>query len=194
MERERIVRYLPEAYQAAARPDNVLGAILAAMEALHAPAVAALDDLDAYFDPHRAPDPFVVMLAEWMDLDRYLEWSGGRRGAGQARFAAGLPRLRLLIAESAELARGRGGRQTLERFLHVATGVPGFEVEENPPDEAGQPRPFHIRVKAPAAARRVSDLVRRIVDAERPAHATYEIEFLQPEAASRPPSEGTSDA
>ena len=30
------------------------------------------------------------MLAEWMDLDRYLEWSGGRRGAGQARFAAGL--------------------------------------------------------------------------------------------------------
>ena len=177
MDRQRIARYLPETFQAAVRPDNPLGAILAAMEALHAPAEAALDHLDAYLDPHRAPDPFVVMLAEWMDLDRYLEWSGGRPGVGKAQFAAGLPRLRLLVAEAAELARKRGTRQALERFLTVATGVPGFVVEENPPGADGAPQPFHIRVRAPAQARRLGDLIRQIVDEERPVHATYEVEF-----------------
>lgn len=177
MDRRRIARYLPETFQAAIRPDNPLGAVLAAMEALHAPAQAALDNLDAYVDPHRAPDPFVVMLAEWMDLDRYLEWSGGRPGAGQARFAAGLPRLRLLIAEAADLARNRGTHAALERFLTVATGLAGFVVEENPPGDDGAPRPFHIRVRAPAQARRLGDLVRQIVDEERPVHATYDVEF-----------------
>lgn len=177
MDRRRIARFLPETYQAAIRPDNPLGALLAAMESLHAPAEAALDDLDRYVDAHRAPDAFVFMLADWMDLGRYVEWSGGRPGAGRPRFAAGIPRLRLLVAEAAELSRGRGTRAALERFLEVAVGVPGFTVEENPPDAAGAPRLFHIRVRAPSAARRLEDLVRRIVDEERPAYATYEVEF-----------------
>jgi phage tail-like protein len=177
VERRRIARYLPETYQAAVRPDNPLGALLAVMESLHAPADAALDNLDAYVDPHRAPDPFVVMLAEWMDLDRYLEWSGGRPGVGTGRFPAGLPRLRLLIAEAAELARNRGTKAALERFLAVGTGVAGIAVEENPPGPDGAPRPFHLLVRAPAAARRLQALVRQIVDEERPAHATYEVAF-----------------
>jgi phage tail-like protein len=177
VDRHRIARFLPETFQAAIRPDNPMGAILAVMEALHAPAQAALDGLDAYVDPHRAPEPFIVMLAEWMDLDRYLDWSGGRPGLGQARFAAGLPRLRLLIAEAAELSRNRGTREALERFLAVATGVADIRIEENPPGADGAARPFHIRVRAPPQARRLEDLIRRIVDEERPVHATYEVEF-----------------
>ena len=180
MDRRRIARYLPETYQGAVRDDNPLGAVLAVMEAMHAPAEAALDDLDAYVDPHRAPDPFVVMLAAWMDLDRYLDWTGGRAGAGQARFAAGLPRLRLLVAEAAALSRSRGTRAALERFLALATGVDGIAVEENPPGPDGAPRPFHLRVTAPPAARRLERLIRRIVDEERPAYATYEIAFGTP--------------
>ncbi|MGK6320283.1 hypothetical protein [Sphingomonas sp. DT-204] len=182
MERERIARLLPESYQSAIRRDNPLAAVLAAMEALHAPAEARLDALDAEIDPLRAEEPFVFMLADWLGLAGYLDWSGGRPGAGVPSFAAGTGRLRLLVAEAAQLARSRGSRRTLERFLAVAIGLSGIMIEDAIPDAAGRPRSFHLRVNLPAEARRYADLVARIVDAERPAYATYEIAY-QPQPA-----------
>ena len=177
MEAQRIARFLPEIYQSAVAPGSPLAAILAVMEAMHAPAEAALWQIDSYIDPVRAPDSFALMLASWLDLDRYLDWTGGREGAGQPRYAAGLGHLRTLSALAAHLVRWRGTRHGLERFLVVATGISGFIVEQNPPDARGVPRPFHIRVHAPASAQRVADLVRRIVDEERPVYVTYEIQF-----------------
>ena len=189
MDRARIARLLPETYQSAIPPETPpadaaavvrkkpLAAVLEVMEVLQAPAENALATLDAHIDPTRAPPNFVLMLARWLDLDRYLDWTGGRPGDGAPRYSAGLGRLRLLCLEAAELARWRGTRRTLERFLTVATGVSGYTVEENPPGPKGVARCFHLRVVAPAAARPLADLVRRIVDEERPAYTTYEIEF-----------------
>ena len=177
MDRARIARLLPETYQAAITPNNPLGAVLATMEVMQAPAEAALASLDAYIDPLRAPPYFALMLARWLDLDRYLDWTGGRPGEGSPRYAAGLGRLRLLCLEAAELTRWRGTRRTLERILSVATGLSGFAVEENPKGPNGIARSFHLRVVAPAAAKPLADLVRRIVDEERPAYTTYDIEF-----------------
>jgi phage tail-like protein len=189
MDRARIARLLPETYQSAIPPETPpsdpaavvrkkpLAATLEVMEMLQAPAESALASLDAHVDPLRAPPNFVLMLARWLDLDRYLDWTGGRPGDGAPRYAAGLGRLRLLCLEAAELARWRGTRRTLERFLTVATGVSGYTVEENPPGPKGVARCFHLRVVAPAAAQPLADLVRRIVDEERPAYTTYEIEF-----------------
>ena len=177
MDRARIARLLPETYQAAVAPNNPLGAVLGAMEALQAPAEAALATLDAHVDPLRAPPDFALMLTRWLDLDRYLDWTGGRPGEGAPRYAAGLGRLRLLCLEAAELTRWRGTRRTLERILTVATGLSGYAVQENPPGPKGAPRNFHLHITAPAAARPLADLVRRIVDEERPAYTTYEIEF-----------------
>lgn len=177
MERERIARLLPETYQAAVQRDNPLGAVLAVMEALHAPAEARLDSLDAEVDPLRAEGPFVFMLADWLGLGGYLDWSGGRPGAGMPGFAAGTGRLRLLVAEAAELARSRGSRPSLERFLAVATGIAGIAVEDANVDGEGRPRSFHLLVRAPAEARRYAGLIARIVDAERPAYTTYEIVY-----------------
>jgi phage tail-like protein len=182
MERTHIARLLPEAYQGAIRADNPLGAVLAAMEALHAPAEARLDTLDAQVDPLRADEPFVFMLADWLGLAGYLDWSGGRPGFGMPSFAAGTGRLRLLVAEAVELGRSRGARSTLERFLTVATGLSGITIEDAIGDAAGRPLPFHLRVTLPAAAGRYADLIGRIVDAERPAHATYEIVFRPQQA------------
>lgn len=177
MERARIAGFLPETYRAAALPGTPLGALLEAMAALQAPVETVLAGREAYVDPLRAPAPFVLMLADWLDLAPYLDWSGGRPGAGVPRFGAGLGRLRLLCAEAAELARWRGTRHALLRFLAVATGLDGFAVDENPPDGDGTPRPFHLVVRAPAAAARYGSLVERIVDRERPVYATYEIVF-----------------
>ena len=171
MDRQRILRYLPENYQLAAVDErSVMGAVLAIMEAMHAPVDRVLRSIDSYFDPFRAPDPFVLMQASWLGLDRYFDWSGGIPGVGEARYPAGTDQLRLLIAEFPLLVRSRGTNASLTRFLQVATGVPGFVVRDGDlPDEA-----FHIIVDVPSEAAPLRDLVERIVAGERPAHATWE--------------------
>lgn len=184
MDRRLIPRLLPENYRVALTGSGPLDALLGVMDGMHAPAEASLDHLDAHLDPFRAPERFVLMLAGWLGLEHYLDWSGGRRGAGQLRFPGGLERLRRLVSEAARLEGARGTREALLRFLTISTGVDGFAIEENSPDAQGMPRPFHIRVTVPAAAARLSDLIGRIVEAERPAHVTYDIIF---EAA---PAEG----
>ena len=70
----------------------------------------------------------------------------------------------------------------LVRFLETATGVEGFVVDEEV-DAAGRPRPFHCVVRAPAAARRLRDLVQQIVEAEKPAFVTYELIQTEVEGA-----------
>ena len=175
MERARILRYLPENYQLAAIDERgVMGAMLAIMEAMHAPVDRVLRSIDAYFDPFRAPDPFVLMQASWLGLDRYFDWSGGVPGVGDARYPAGTDQLRLLIAEFPQLVRSRGTNHSLTRFLEVATGVRGFVVEDGKSaDEA-----FHVVVQCPAAAKPLEDLVKRVVAGERPAHATWEVRII----------------
>jgi phage tail-like protein len=182
MERQRILRYLPENYQLAAVDERgVMAAMLAIMEAMHAPVDRVLRTLDSYFAPFRAPDAFVLMQASWLGLDRYFDWSGGSPGVGEARYPAGTDQLRLLIAEFPELVRERGTHHALTRFLEVATGVRGFVVTDGTiPDDA-----FHIVVDAPAEAAPLQDLVRRVVAGERPAHATWDVHM----AAASPPDQ-----
>lgn len=189
MQAGSIARLLPEIYREGLQDNqpggDVLVTLLAVMEALHAPAEAALDTLDATFDPRRTVDAMVPALAAWVDLERYV--GAPRAGSPVPRFAAGTGRLRELAAQAADLARWRGTAAGLARFLAVATGVAGFEVDDAVPGEDGRPRPFHVRVRAPAALPGgLADLVRRIVEQERPAYATYEVEFGP---AGKPPPE-----
>lgn len=178
MQPDRIARFLPEIYRLTlGAKHGVLESLLAAMGALHQPAEQILEELDGYFDPVRTPDRFLPMLAGWLDLGAYLDWSGGRKEAGDPRFAPGMDRLRLLVTRAADLNARRGTRTALEEFLTVATGMDGFTVEENSPDSRQNPRPFHLRVRAPDAAKKYGELIARIVDGERPAYATYEIVY-----------------
>jgi len=183
MDRSLIPRFMPENYRiAAARPNGLLAAMLAAMEALHAPAERVLGALDTYVSPWRAPDDFVLLQASWLGLDRYFDWTGDRPGVGVPRFRTGPGRLRLLVAEAAALNRERGTPATLLRYLEIATGIPGFSIEETA-------RPFHFIVHAPAGALALADLIGRIVDGERPTHTTYEILFAAPQAPASDPNQ-----
>ena len=177
MRRNEIALLLPEAYRDADEVKSPLDAILGAMEALHAPSERILDDLDARIDPRRATDDFMPYLSSWVDLDRYLDWSGAP-GTSEPHYAAGLSRLRELIAAASELGKWRGTMSGLIGFLETATGFSGFEIVENPRGPlGGPPRQFHILVRAPAAARPISDLVQRIVEEEKPAYLTFSLEF-----------------
>ena len=194
MRADRIARFLPETYRAAMTPTSVLTALVGAMEALQQPSEDILADVDRYLDPVRAPDVFVPMLASWLDLTPYLDWSGGQAGAGTPRFAPGVERLRLLATRAADLNARRGTRGALQDFLADATGVDGFTVEENPPGDDGAPRPFHIRVHAPQDATRYAGLVARIVEGERPVYVTYEIVYAAAPAPAAPKPKGDSHA
>ena len=176
MRQAEIERLLPSVIRRTVTPGSPLDALLAVMEAMHAPAEAALEGLGDTFHPYRCPDRFVPFLAAWVDLDRFLTDDGdGRRG-----LPTGLGPLRELVAAAAHLARRRGTTGGLVEFLEIATGVRGFRVEEEVRDATGAVRPFVVRLTVPAAAGEHRELVRRIVEAEKPAHVRCEIVFPLP--------------
>jgi len=173
MNPQEILRLLPEVFQRTYREKTPLDGLLAAMAALLSPIEETLDNLDAAFDPHRTPDEFVPMLAEWVDMD-HLGETGGEENPS---FPSGLGRLRELCAAAAELARVRGTRAGLLRFLETATGCPGFELLEGVTGPERRPRPFHFIVRAPHESQSHAGLLRTLVELEKPAHATFELEF-----------------
>ncbi|WP_435587411.1 phage tail protein [Micromonospora aurantiaca (nom. illeg.)] len=182
MRRAAIERLLPAAYQRAAGPGSVLGALLDVMEALHAPDEAVLADVDALFGPYRTPDGFVAYLTRWVAMDHVV-------AAPRADAPLPLPvgRLRDLVAHGALLARWRGTPYGMRTALELATGVTGFVLDE-PPD-----RPFHLVVRVPPAAADRLALVTRIVEAEKPAAVTVEVvagDPADPPSGPTPPKPG----
>src|SRR6266542_112669 len=207
MRQAEIERLLPAVFRRTLREGSLLSGVLGVMEALHAPAEHVLGSLDAYFDPRRAPDAFVPFLARWVDLERLLVDDVNAVANPAPAFSSGYGHLRELVAEAAYLSRWRGTGRGLLRFLEVATGVHGFAVDEQvawpeqppppfyalaaasgPPSAVGpdaapggpvaRQRPFHLRVRIPAAAAPHRALIARIVESEKPAYVTYELAEL----------------
>ncbi len=178
---KEIEQLLPAVYRRTVGEGSLLTALLQAMETLHAPVETTLATLDATLDARRTRDPFVPFLARWVDLDWLVappgdEWSRDAlalRGA----FAVGTGRLRELVAAAAYLSKWRGTSRGLLSFLEIATGLGGFAVDERVTGADGRPRPFHIRLRVPRAARGLRPLITRIVEFEKPAHITYELAF-----------------
>jgi phage tail-like protein len=171
---DEIAGLLPEIFRDALDGEGPLDALLAIMEAFHAPVEAQLGALHDTLDPRRAPAPFLRLMANWLAPGAYVETD--RRDAGSAAIRPGP--LRDVVAFAAEAVRLRGAPATMIEVLERATGVTGFEIVENPLGPDGAPQAFHVRVRAPASARAQLDLVRRIVAAERPAFVTFDIELL----------------
>jgi len=163
MRRAAIERLLPAAYQRAAVPNSVLGTLLDVMETLHEPDEQVLADVDSLFSPYRTSDALAAYLTRWVALDQVITAPSG----------AVLPirpgDLRNLVALGAHLAQWRGTPYGMRHALEVATGVPGFAVDE-PAD-----RPFHLIVRVPPAAADRLALVTRLVAVEKPAATTFEV-------------------
>jgi phage tail-like protein len=173
MKQADLLRLLPAVYQQTAAPASPLLALLAVMETMHAPSEVVIGRLGTYFDPYQTPDDFVPFLAGWVDLARFLT----PLPTGESHFPTGLGRLRELIASAAYLSNWRGTASGLLRFLELATGVSGFVVDEQVIGPDNRPRPFHIRILAPPAAQPHQPLIERIIESEKPAYVTYELEF-----------------
>jgi phage tail-like protein len=166
MRSPEIERLLPGVFQRTVQPESPLAALLEVMEALHAPSEEVLSHLEAHFDPRRAPDRFVPFLARWVGMDLPV--------------TTGLGRLRELVAAAVEISRWRGTARGLLLFLTTATGRTDFAVDEQVLGPDGRPRPFHVRVRAPAEVSAHRLLLERIIEREKPAYVTYELHFAQP--------------
>lgn len=180
MTRAEIERLLPAIFQRTLHAGSPLAAILEVMEALPAPSEAILADIDAVFDVYRTPDRFVPFLARWLDLERLFDEYTDRGEvlrSGRPPISTGLGRLRELVAVAPRLSQWRGTKRGLLLFLETATGTRGFEIDEQVLDAGGRPRPFHIRVRAPASVARHRALIERILDQDKPASVTYNLEF-----------------
>lgn len=172
MRAAEILELLPDVFkQTAADDDDLLTVLLGLMEALHEADERVLAELDGYLDPRRTPDDFVHYLSWWVNLawlfldppdDPYAEF--GRP------FSNGEGRLRELVASAARQAKWRGTLRGVERMLELATGATGFRIQEVVFDEGDQPVPFQIQMHVPPVAEAHLDLVRRIVEHEKPAH------------------------
>lgn len=182
MKQAEIRQLLPEIFQRAVHPGNPLFAALAVMELLQAPSEGVLQNLETFFDPRRCPDGFVPYLASWVDLDRLLSTtpvlaSAPKNSLPPSAFPTGLGRLRELVAAAPYLSRWRGTARGLMTFLEIVTGQSGFVVEEQPLGDDGLPRPFHLRIQAPAMEPSARTLVGKIIELEKPAYVTYELVF-----------------
>jgi phage tail-like protein len=145
-------------------PGSPLGALVVVIADLVDPVERTFADLDAHFDPWRCPERFLPLLATWLDLPLPITTGPGR--------------LRALVHAAAHLHQVRGTRQALITFLEVATGIEGFEVDEEIREkDTGKVKPFFVVVRAPESTRPHSAMLRRIIESERPAHVHWELEF-----------------
>ena len=174
MKSERIKALLPAVIVRTATEGSPLMALLTVMQEMHAQDEELLSNLDAYFDPRRAPDVFVPYLASWVDLDRLLALRAEKAGLRYS-LSTGLGRLRELTASAAMLSQWRGTRRGLEAFLRIATGLQEFGIEENVSGSAKVPRPYHLQITIPVEATIHMALIKRIIEIEKPAYVTYEL-------------------
>ena len=177
MTRNEIDKLLPDIFRRTIADGNPLDVLLDVMEAQHAPSEAALEQLDAYFDPYRTPAEFVPFLATWVDLGTLLREAPSLFEGDVPPLPTGIGRLRELIAAAAYLSKWRGTYKGLQRFLETATGVTGFTIDEAVQDSTGQVLPYHIRVTAPERVVQFRPMIDHIIEMEKPAYVTYELQF-----------------
>jgi phage tail-like protein len=171
---------LPEIFRRTVHAGGPLEALLRTMEDFHAPVIEILARFDATLDPYRTPAPFVAYLARWLDLERLFDDPADDYEVpedGRNPVSSGLGRLRELVASAAYLSQWRGTWKGLGRFLEVATGVSGFTLEESVSGKDGEALPFHIRIGVPRKARAHRTLIERIINLEKPAYVTFELDF-----------------
>lgn len=178
MKHQDIKQLLPEVFQRADTTDSPIYSLLEVMETLTEPAEEILRQVSVYFNPYATPEKFLPFLASWVDLDRFFPSFHDEINADSDLIRAlEAGRIRELIATATKLSKLRGTAAGLQLFLETATGLNGFEIDENVLPENSDVLPFHIKISAPYAAKKQSALIERIIEQEKPAYVTYNLEF-----------------
>ena len=167
--RMRLGESLPALFQ----EDDFLARFLSAFDDSMAPVVSDLDNLDAYLDPHIAPDDFLTWLAGWVGVTMDETWPIARRRAH--------------VAEAVRMYRWQGTAQGLRHVVRVATGyecevVDSGGVSWSPTPGGAMPGTDDAHVVLRIRVRRGEVIDERrldsLVGAAKPAHVTHRIEVV----------------
>ncbi len=151
------------------------------------PVVNSFGSMWAHLDPLTAPQALLPFLAHWVDwpIDVQLDLTHQRR----------------LIRRAVEIYRCRGTRKGLRFYLHLYTGLPLDEQIDREEDKSiciteplgqgcvfglayvgedaviggGKPYHFDVRLRAQPNSPIDEQLVRRIIDQEKPAFCSYSL-------------------
>ena len=165
------LQYLPAIY----RTDEFIGRFLHIFEDILQPLEATVDNISYYFDPGMTPESFLSWLASWLGLVLDERWTTDRH--------------RELITSAVELYRWRGTRRGLAEFLRIYTGVvpqitepvsgpkaklgPNTKLGLNAYLGGGEPFNFTVTIAMEDLAEVDINIVRAIIEAQKPAHTTY---------------------
>ncbi|HOG46166.1 MAG TPA: phage tail protein [Anaerolineae bacterium] len=156
-DRSRYLRYLPPIFE----DDPFLGRFLLAFEGILAPIEQTVAGFDLYLDPHTAPSFFLDQMARWLGLTLDEKWPLAKR--------------RAVLAEAAELYRRRGTRWGLSRHIEIYCDSAPEIIE---PED--RPCHFQVILRLPQGLAVDRTAIERIIEANKPAHATYELQIEQP--------------
>lgn len=180
---EKYVGKLPLIY----REQDFVNRFISILEQAFDPIVNSCDSMWANLDPLTCPQALLPFLAHWVAWSQEADWN--------------LNQQRRLIRQAVELYRWRGTRKGLRLYLHLYTGLP---LDDDILQEAnkhisiiepfssgwvlgksrlgvdtvlGGGKPYHFIVRLRCEGDRTIDeqLVRRIIDSEKPAFCTYEL-------------------
>lgn len=139
-----------------------------------------LANLDKYFDADTSPADCLPWLATWVALVMDENWPELKR--------------RRLIKEAVSLYRWRGTRRGLSRYLEIYTGVkplindqPFIGMRLGPNTLLGRDtklgdvgyHTFVVTLATTQGKTIIEQIARDIIEAEKPAHAAYELRIVQ---------------
>ncbi|MBW4613765.1 MAG: phage tail protein [Desmonostoc vinosum HA7617-LM4] len=182
------MKFLPVMY----REIDFMSRFMKIFEQAFQPVVDSFDVMWANLDPLTSPRALLPFVAHWVAWEIDPIWD--------------LQQQRRLIRRAVELYRWRGTRKGLRLYLHLYTGLP---LDENLPNESdkhisitepfgpsfiigeaqlgnatlsgGQPYHFIVRLRPDRPHNGINEqLVRRIIEQEKPAFCTYELMIENP--------------
>jgi phage tail-like protein len=164
---------LSEQLPAVLQEDEFALRFVSAFDVAFAPVIATLDDLDAYVDPHLAPDDFVDWLAGWVGVEFAYAWDLERRREIVAGAVASYQRDGSVrgIALAVELATNG----TVEI---TDTGGATWSSTPNAPLPGGPDAGVHVRVVVDDPAAVDTRRIGQLVEAVKPAHVVHTVEVV----------------
>jgi phage tail-like protein len=152
----RYLEYLPGIYQT-----DFMARFMALFESFLVPVESNVDNFDLYLDPGTSPASFLLWLSNWFEITFDPTWNEQQR--------------RLLLKEAAKIYVRRGTTWALKRVLEIYTGKPPEIIEFFDPKD-----PFTFKIVFPFRRNQAQEkMLTFLVDLHKPAHTSYEMEFVE---------------
>lgn len=182
LNKSRYLEHLPGLY----RDDEFMGRFLLIFESIMKPIENTVSNLPFYLDPMVVPESLLDWLAYWLDLVLDTTWP--------------LERRRELVKSAAELYRWQGTKRGLSEYLRIYTGsmpeiieyIPGMRLDRETQlgintvlGSSGEGNHFIVSLAVDDENSVDIDVIRSIIEAQKPAHTVYTLQIKTREPIER---------